>query len=255
VQHTPKHTLKNHVVALTEPTLRRATEPRVKPNGRRQVPTSAGAGSDPFRVLLASGTPETTEAVSRGLQACPDCDVQVAETEEDAHRICREARPEVLLLDLLIHGSEGIALGIELGKQAPSAEVVFLVEDHNDPELRVAKDMGISRFVEVRDVEGWLAAALEPLARMARAERELQEARRRVAALDIWKIEAPAERPETTRILPLAVAEQRYREAYLRGVMARADGRRNAARIAGVPYTTFCLMLRKLGISPTGRDR
>ena len=166
-----------------------------------------------------------------------------------------ERRPEVLLVDLLVHGSEGIALGIELGKQAPSAEMVFLIEDRNDPELRVARDMGITRFVEIRNVATWLAMALEPLARLARAQRDLQEARREVAGLDIWAAEkAYPDRDETSRILPLAVAERRYREAYLRGVMAKADGRRNAARIAGVPYTTFCLMLRKLGISPSSRE-
>jgi DNA-binding response OmpR family regulator len=216
---------------------------------------SSDAPDEPFRVLLASGTPETTEAVNRGLQECPSCDVAIAETEDDARQLCREAKPEVLLIDLLVHGSEGIALGIELGKQAPSAEMVFLIEDRNDPELRVARDMGITRFVEIRNVAQWLAMALEPLARLARAQRDLQEARREVAGLDIWKTDKPfADRDETTRILPLAVAERRYREAYLRGVMAKADGRRNAARIAGVPYTTFCLMLRKLGISPSSRE-
>ncbi len=202
--------------------------------------------------MLASGMPETTEKVAPLLHATPGCEAYVVETEVDARRICREKQPEVLLIDLVVHGSEAIALGIELGKLAPNAQLVFLVEKGTDPELQVARDMGISRFVEMKDVTSWLGAALAPLGMLARAQRAMQEARRAVDEVSLWKPNTAPHEKDEGKLLPLAVGEGRYREAYLRAVLARAGdgGRRTAARLAGVPYTTFCLMLRKLRISP-----
>jgi DNA-binding NarL/FixJ family response regulator len=218
------------------------------------------AGSEPFRVLLASGTPDTTEMVGSSLEEVPGCEAFIAETEAAARTLCRDKKPEVLLIDLLVHGSEAIALGIELGKLAPNAQLVFLVEKGTDPELRVAKDMGISRFVEMKNVSKWLSEALQPLAMLARAQRDLQEARRAVDELGLWKSDTAAhesDADQAVKPIPLALGEGRYREAYLRAILARAGagGRRTAARLAGVPYTTFCLMLRKLGIAPSGSDR
>jgi hypothetical protein len=228
---------------------------------RRRLVPSTSEQAEPFRILLASGTPETTETVGGALEECPGCEAYIADTEAAARNLCREKKPEVLLIDLLVHGSEAIALGIELGKLAPNAQLVFLVEKGTDPELRVAKDMGISRFVEMKDVNAWLSVAVQPLAMLARAQRDLQRARRAVDELGLWKGDTatheddepgPAHKP-----IPLAVGEGRYREAYLRAILARVGtgGRRTAAKLAGVPYTTFCLMIRKLGIFPPGSDR
>ena len=230
---------------------------------RRRAVRPASAEAETFRVLLASGTPDTTETVGGGLQECDGVEAYIAETEAAARTLCREKKPEVLLIDLLVHGSEAIALGIELGKLAPNAQLVFLVEKGTDPELRVAKDMGITRFVEMKNVSAWLAVALQPLAMLARAQRDLQEARREVDELGLWAqrhsdtAAHENDEPSMAKPVPLAVGEGRYREAYLRAILARAGagGRRTAARLAGVPYTTFCLMLRKLGISPSGSER
>ena len=43
-----------------------------------------------------------------------------------------------------------------------------------------------------------------------------------------------------TSFVPLAVAEVRFRETYLRALMARAGTRTLAAKGAAVPYRTLC---------------
>jgi DNA-binding NarL/FixJ family response regulator len=222
---------------------------------RRAVRSTSVHPEEAFRVLLASGTPETTRTVGVRLEEYPGCEAYIADTEAAARTMCGEMQPEVLLIDLLVHGSEAIALGIELGKLSPNAQLVFLVEDDTDPELRVAKDMGITRFVEMKHVAAWLSSALQPLAMLARAQRDLQEAREAVDAIALWKTDTAPQEDTSTKIVRLAVGEGRYREAYLRAVLARTGGRREAARLAGVPYTTFCLMLRKFGISPSTPER
>jgi hypothetical protein len=55
--------------------------------------------------------------------------------------------------------------------------------------------------------------------------------------------------------MPLTVAEQRFREAFLRQLLAEAPNRDAAARIAGIPYRTLCAMLQKLGLTSTAADR
>ena len=46
----------------------------------------------------------------------------------------------------------------------------------------------------------------------------------------------------------LHVAETAFRDVFLRSLLAQHGSRRRAAEEAGVPYRSFCEMLRKLGI-------
>src|SRR6185437_6876567 len=125
-------------------------------------------------------------------------------------------QPEVALVNLMFRGGRGIAVAVELRRVAPGIELVFVVEDPTVPEVQAAKDLGWERLV-------------------AAAQREVE-------TLSAGNV-VPA-----VPSLSLDAAERRYRETFLRSTMATAGGRRAAARLAGVPYTTFCVMLRKLGI-------
>jgi len=49
--------------------------------------------------------------------------------------------------------------------------------------------------------------------------------------------------------MPLPLAENLFREAYIRRVLAETGNRRKAAEVAGIPYRTFCDILKKLGIA------
>ena len=89
---------------------------------------------------------------------------------------------------------------------------------------------------------GWLDGALPSLARMARARHEHLSAERMLPPLpspDDWNDDGAP---------PLPQAERLFREAYLRQLLSRSGNRTIAARRAGVPYTTFCSMLKKLGL-------
>jgi hypothetical protein len=196
--------------------------------------------------LLATGSAELAGKLNDWAAARGHLPL-VATNGDRAVAFAREHQPEVLAVDLQFGdtGSEGIALGIGLLKAAPGAEVVFLADSLNLPEVRAANDIGISRLVETRDLPRYLGVALEPLAELARARRRLEDAQRAVE-----RVSFGAHPPAATSPLPLPVAERRYRESHLRACLAKAGSRRAAAQLLGVPYTTFCVMLRKLGISP-----
>jgi DNA-binding NarL/FixJ family response regulator len=165
-----------------------------------------------------------------------------ATTSTIAYDTASRDQPEVAILDLMFRNGRGIAVAVELRRIAPEIEIVFVVEDASVPEVQAAWDLGWERLVSSSGLEEWLDRGLKPLAKLARLKRQLTLARRDAETASTGNVV-----PEVSN-LPLGVAERRYRETFLRSKMATAGERRAAARLAGVPYTTFCVMLRKLGI-------
>jgi hypothetical protein len=94
--------------------------------------------------------------------------------------------------------------------------------------------------VGLHELSQWLPSKLMCLARVARARRILLEE----------VPEPPASSAQSGGILSsrLHAAEARFRETYLRSLLAQCGSRRKAAEHAGVPYRSFCEMLRKAGI-------
>ncbi len=165
-----------------------------------------------------------------------------ATTSTVAYETASREQPEVAILDLMFRNGRGIAVAVELRRIAPDVEIVFVVDDPTVPEVQVAWDLGWERLVSSASLEEWLDRGLKPLAKFARLKRELTMARQDAETACAGNVV-----PEVSN-LPLNVAERRYRETFLRSKMATAGERRAAALLAGVPYTTFCVMLRKLGI-------
>jgi DNA-binding NarL/FixJ family response regulator len=166
----------------------------------------------------------------------------VASSATTAYEAASREQPEVALVNLMFRGGRGIAVAVELRRVAPGIELVFVVEDPTVPEVQAAKDLGWERLVAAASLEDWLNRGLKPLAKLAKLKRQVAAAQREVETLSAGNV-VPA-----VPSLSLDAAERRYRETFLRSTMATAGGRRAAARLAGVPYTTFCVMLRKLGI-------
>jgi CheY-like chemotaxis protein len=165
-----------------------------------------------------------------------------ATTSTAAYETGVREQPEVAILDLMFRNGRGCAVAIELRRLVPEIEIVFVVEDPSVPEVQAAWDLGWERLVSSESLEEWLDRGLKPLAKFARLKRQLTMVRQDAETASVGNVV-----PEVSN-LPLGVAERRYRETFLRSKMATAGERRAAARLAGVPYTTFCVMLRKLGI-------
>jgi DNA-binding NtrC family response regulator len=220
---------------------------RVGGDDKKARKTESWATENPFRILVA--TPSRAIAIDVEKWAETQGHVFFAAARNcDAVSLAREYHPEVFVVDLLFEGGKGVATGIELLAASPGGETVFVVESLDLPEMHAARDVGVTRFVQTADLPRYLSLAVVPLARLARARRAHDEAQRVVDALPSWSEQAA---PST---MPLAVAERRFRESYLRASLAKGGDRRATAHLAGVPYTTLCVMLRKLGIAPEPDD-
>jgi hypothetical protein len=165
-----------------------------------------------------------------------------ATTITTAEEVASCEPPEVAVVNLLFEEGRGIAVASLLRLLVPNLEIAFVVEDTSAPEVQAAWDLGWQRIVAAEGLEAWLDRGLLPLCRLARLRRQTLAAEISAAELSAGDV------VPTPSDLPLSVAERRYRETFLRAKLATAGGRREAARLAGVPYTTFCVMLRKLGI-------
>ena len=150
---------------------------------------------------------------------------------------------DVALVSLADARFDGLAFGAELGATFPWIEIVYWFEDGGAaPLAAAARSVGVRRMIPLTRLFGWLDGALPSLARMARARHEHLSAERMLPPLpspDDWNDDSAP---------PLPQAERLFREAYLRQLLSRSGNRTIAARRAGVPYTTFCSMLKKLGL-------
>lgn len=128
-------------------------------------------------------------------------------------------------------------------------EIVFVVDDDpGSPERFALEGCGFRYVVARSELPRWLPPVLPRLGALTRA--------RRIAASASESRPPP---PPPARLCPdprpsrmtLHAAETRFRETYLRLLLAEHGSRRRAAEAAGVPYRSFCEMLRKLCISPS----
>lgn len=122
-------------------------------------------------------------------------------------------------------------------------EVVFVVDDPPSPQYLALKSRGFRNVVRHDDLGGWLPGAVAHLGSLARARRIVMRA---CADDPIAPVLPP--RTLTSGGIKLHAAETRFRAAFLRSLLAEHGSRRRASEAAGVPYRSFCEMLRKLGI-------
>jgi hypothetical protein len=140
---------------------------------------------------------------------------------------------------------DGLAFIYQRHESFGFPEIVFVVEDQRQPEAQALRSSGLQRVLPRGSAVQWLSTAASPLAALAKANRLQREALKRIPPL-------PNDCPDgdASNIPSLPHAESRYREAFLRLLLATTGSRRAAAAKAGVPYRSFCHMLRKLGIEP-----
>jgi hypothetical protein len=148
----------------------------------------------------------------------------------------------VTIIRLGRHQLEALSWGIAAQEQLGYPELVFVVDSLDDPAAQCLRACGVQRIFTEAGCCEWLGKTGHLLAEIARGRR----AQRTLASLPLPPPEQPAafEAP-----LPaLFEAEQRFREAYVRRLMASGCSRKEAAARAGVPYRTLCSILATIGL-------
>lgn len=79
----------------------------------------------PIRALVVDDEPSLAELMSMGLQMA-GWDVQVAHDGNEALKIAREYRPDVLVLDIMLPGFDGVELLGKIRMFAPNIPALFL---------------------------------------------------------------------------------------------------------------------------------
>lgn len=79
----------------------------------------------PIRALVVDDEPSLAELMSMGLQMA-GWDVQVAHDGNEALKIAREYRPDVLVLDIMLPGFDGVELLGKIRLFAPNIPALFL---------------------------------------------------------------------------------------------------------------------------------
>ena len=152
------------------------------------------------------------------------------------------AEIDVALINLADERFDGIAFGAQLGVLCPWIEIVYWFDEQRASSSAVAaQSVGIRRVLPLADLVGWLERGLDSLTRMTRARRAYLLAEQALPPL-------PRRSRDHDVTTPLPEAERSFREAYLRQLLSSTGNRTIAARRAGVPYTTFCSMLRKMNL-------
>ena len=122
-------------------------------------------------------------------------------------------------------------------------ELVFVVDEASSPQHLALRSRGFRYVVAEDDLPEWLPAMLAQLVSLTRARRiVLGACPDGAGAIDISATVRRARR------VKLHAAETTFRMAFMRALLAEHGSRRRAAEEAGVPYRSFCEMLRKLGI-------
>jgi hypothetical protein len=122
-------------------------------------------------------------------------------------------------------------------------ELVFVVAQAWSPQHIALKSRGFRHVVTQDDLFEWVRSTLTELACLAQARRIVLR-----ACADSSKAPELPVRSRQSRGIKLHAAETAFRDVFLRSLLAEHGSRRKAAEEAGVPYRSFCEMLRKLGI-------
>src|SRR4051812_4458242 len=205
------------------------------PDDRREPILPGGLG-----VLLLIDTPDalagdfpfSIERLGIGVLS-----VQAPESE----LVADEPAPDVALIRLGHPELDALAEAGRLLRRDPAIEIVFF-SDGEGIDLTIAEALGLNRIVPSDKLVDWLRLAGPHLVCQTQARRLLLTAARNIPPIPPFGVRLP------DRIEPLPAAEQRFREAYLRGLLDRGRDRETVARLAGVPYRTLCQMIRKLNI-------
>lgn len=103
-------------------------------------------GDEPLRVLLAEDEPKLALAVQALCETHPGLEVAgVVTTARAAFERAGAIAPDVALLDVRLHGTDGIAAALEIRAAFPSIAVVIYSGDEDD--LERARRLGFAHVL------------------------------------------------------------------------------------------------------------
>ena len=170
--------------------------------------------------------------------------VNVAITVISAHQIPLPTTNhdfEIGLINAASARLDGLAFGAEIQERCPWIEIAFWFDESDPgPAVAAARSLGVTRLIPLASLTSWLQTSLGSLVRMAHARREYVLAAR--------SLPPSPSCGEGYGRMALPEAERRFRETYVRRILSESTNHRAAAEKAGLPYTTFCSMLKKLNL-------
>lgn len=137
-------------------------------------PSPAVAGPRP-RVLVVDDEKDAREALSEVL--APDCDVLTAADGEEAVRLARKERPDLILMDLFMPRLDGLQALQRIRADSGTGEVpVIFVSARGDDAVKArALDLGAVDYLQKPFSERELRARVERTLRLSRSHSALRE--------------------------------------------------------------------------------
>jgi hypothetical protein len=208
-----------------------------------QFPTDSPSGSVGVRLGVVGATNEWLASLRHALRTHPSLQLMAVGDLASMLRVTSTRFEWDLALAFLSARSlQSLSDILIFHDRLGCPELVAIAESPNDVAVLALREFGVERVLSQDVAAAWLPDAVGPLASIAVAKRLLRRSRRALR-------ETPHVDPLLgSDFLPLSVAEGRFREAYLRALMAKAGSRAQAAKGAGVPYRTLCYMLERYGI-------
>jgi CheY-like chemotaxis protein len=117
----------------------------------------------PTRILIADDNPAVRDALRNLLEIAEFGDIVAAENGREAIEKAQELRPNLIILDLVMPGMDGLAAARELSKIMP--EVPLLMHTlHWSPQVELeAQKVGVRKVIAKADAKSLLIAVQELL--------------------------------------------------------------------------------------------
>ena len=156
--------------------------------------------SDPITVMIVDDHEMVRQGASGYLEAQPDITVVAeAESGEEAVRLAREHIPNVVLMDLVLPGMDGVEATRQVKDISPRTQVIVLTSFHQDEHIFPALQAGAISYL-LKDVKA--GELVEAIRRAAQGEATLHP---RIAARVIKEFHGEA----TDRSSPFSILTER----------------------------------------------
>jgi two-component system, NarL family, response regulator LiaR len=140
---------------------------------------------DPIRILIVDDHPVVRRGIAFSLTAFDDLSVAgEASNGEDALRLCGELGPDVVLMDMMMPGMDGIAATRAMRRMYPQVKVLMLTSFQSGEMVRSALEAGAIGYL-LKDM------SIDELAQAVRASRSGQATLAKAATQALLQEPAP----------------------------------------------------------------